>query len=73
VDQGNTVVMIEHNLDVLLQADQLIDLGPEGGDRGGELVTTGTPEQVAAFPQSYTGVYIKEMLARHPRRRSARK
>jgi excinuclease ABC subunit A len=64
-DQGNTVVMIEHNLDVLLQADHLIDLGPEGGDRGGYVVTTGTPEAVAAFPASYTGVYIKEMLDRN--------
>jgi excinuclease ABC subunit A len=64
VDQGNTVVMIEHNLDVLLQADHLIDLGPEGGDRGGYVITTGAPEEVAAFPGSYTGVYIKEMLDR---------
>jgi excinuclease ABC subunit A len=63
-DQGNTVVMIEHNLDVLIQADHLIDLGPEGGDRGGEVVITGTPEKVAAYPRSYTGVYIKELLAR---------
>ncbi|GHT82326.1 UvrABC system protein A [Spirochaetia bacterium] len=64
-DQGNTVVMIEHNLDVLLQADHIIDLGPEGGDRGGELVTTGTPEELAAHPSSYTGMYIKELLERH--------
>jgi excinuclease ABC subunit A len=64
VDQGNTVVMIEHNLDVLLQADHIIDLGPEGGDRGGEVVITGTPEKVAAYPRSYTGTYIKELLAR---------
>jgi excinuclease ABC subunit A len=64
VDQGNTVVMIEHNLDVLLQADHLIDLGPEGGDRGGEVVITGTPEQVAAYPRSYTGSYIKELMDR---------
>jgi excinuclease ABC subunit A len=64
VDQGNTVVMIEHNLDVLLQADHLIDLGPEGGDRGGYVITTGGPESVAAFPESYTGIYIKEMLGR---------
>ncbi|MDR1301030.1 MAG: excinuclease ABC subunit UvrA, partial [Treponema sp.] len=64
VDQGNTVLMIEHNLDVLLQADHLIDLGPEGGDRGGELVVTGTPEAVAAHTGSYTGQYIKEMLDR---------
>jgi excinuclease ABC subunit A len=64
VDQGNTVVMIEHNLDVLIQADHLIDLGPEGGDKGGGLVITGTPEEVAKFSGSYTGVYIKEMLDR---------
>ncbi|MDR2079612.1 MAG: excinuclease ABC subunit UvrA, partial [Treponema sp.] len=74
VDQGNTVVMIEHNLDVLLQADHLIDLGPEGGDRGGELVITGTPEELAAYPRSYTGMYIKELLERRsPRRVSRRK
>ena len=65
-DQGNTVTMIEHNLDVLLQADHIIDLGPEGGDRGGEVVITGTPEEVAACPHSYTGAYIKEMLGRKP-------
>jgi excinuclease ABC subunit A len=65
VDQGNTVLMIEHNLDVLLQADHIIDLGPEGGDRGGELIATGTPEQVATCAGSYTGIYIKEMLNRH--------
>jgi excinuclease ABC subunit A len=63
-DQGNTVVMIEHNLDVLLQADHLIDLGPEGGDRGGEVVVTGAPEAVAEFSRSYTGKYLKEMLDR---------
>jgi excinuclease ABC subunit A len=63
-DQGNTVVMIEHNLDVLMQADYLIDLGPEGGDRGGNLVITGTPEKAAASPRSYTGLYLKEMFAR---------
>ncbi|MDR2070363.1 MAG: excinuclease ABC subunit UvrA [Treponema sp.] len=64
VDQGNTVVMIEHNLDVLLQADHLIDLGPEGGDRGGELLVAGTPEAVAAHTSSYTGQYIKDLLDR---------
>jgi excinuclease ABC subunit A len=64
VDQGNTVVMIEHNLDVLLQADHIIDLGPEGGDRGGEVVVTGAPEEVAGWGPSYTGQYIKEMLER---------
>jgi excinuclease ABC subunit A len=69
VDQGNTVVMIEHNLDVLLQADHLIDLGPEGGDRGGELVATGTPEQLANHGSSYTGMYIHELLERRKQRR----
>jgi excinuclease ABC subunit A len=64
VDQGNTVVMIEHNLDVLLQADHIIDLGPEGGDKGGNIITTGTPEEVANYPKSYTGIYLKEMLSR---------
>jgi excinuclease ABC subunit A len=64
VDQGNTVVMIEHNLDVLLQADHLIDLGPEGGDKGGEVVVTGTPEKVAGYSRSYTGVYLRELLER---------
>ena len=63
-DQGNTLLMIEHNLDVLLQADHIIDLGPEGGDRGGQVVVTGTPEEVAACEGSYTGQYIKEMLDR---------
>ncbi|GHU69092.1 UvrABC system protein A [Spirochaetia bacterium] len=65
VDQGNTVVMIEHNLDVLLQADHLIDLGPEGGDKGGEVVAIGTPEKVAGHSKSYTGIYIKELLERN--------
>ncbi|MDR1838008.1 MAG: excinuclease ABC subunit UvrA [Treponema sp.] len=62
VDQGNTVIMIEHNLDVLLQADHLIDLGPEGGDKGGWIVATGTPEQLAKCGNSYTGNYIAQML-----------
>jgi excinuclease ABC subunit A len=61
-DQGNTVIMIEHNLDVLLQADHIIDLGPEGGDKGGQLIAAGTPEQIAACSASYTGVDIKQML-----------
>lgn len=64
VNGGNTVVMIEHNLDVILQADYIIDLGPEGGDRGGSIVITGTPEEVAACERSYTGYYIKEQLER---------
>ncbi len=64
VDQGNTVVVIEHNLDVIKCADHLIDLGPEGGDGGGTIVCTGTPEEVAACPESYTGQYLKKILAR---------
>ena len=64
VDAGNTVVVIEHNLDVIKCADHIIDLGPEGGDGGGEVVCTGTPEAVAACPQSYTGQYLKKMLTR---------
>ena len=62
VDAGNTVVVIEHNLDVIKCADHLIDLGPEGGDGGGTIVVTGTPEEVAACPASYTGQYLKKML-----------
>ena len=62
VDQGNTVLMIEHNLDVICQSDYLIDLGPEGGFRGGTIVATGTPEEVAEVPESFTGQFIKEML-----------
>ena len=62
VDTGNTVVVIEHNLDVIKTADHLIDLGPEGGDGGGTIVCTGTPEEVAACPASYTGQYLKKML-----------
>ena len=62
VDQGNSVVMIEHNLDVICQSDYIIDLGPEGGFRGGTIVTTGTPEQVAECKESYTGQFIKPML-----------
>ena len=68
VDQGNTVIMIEHNLDVLLQADYIIDLGPEGGDKGGQVVATGTPEEIAADTASYTGTYIREMLERTQKR-----
>ena len=62
VDKGNTVVVIEHNLDVIKCADHIIDLGPEGGDGGGNIVVTGTPEEVAACPESYTGQYLKRML-----------
>ena len=61
-DGGNTVVVIEHNLDVIKTADYIIDIGPEGGDRGGTIVATGTPEQVAECPDSYTGQYVKKYL-----------
>jgi excinuclease ABC subunit A len=64
VDQGNSVVVIEHNLDVIKTADWILDLGPEGGVRGGELVAEGTPEDVAAEKRSYTGQYLKPMLER---------
>ena len=63
VEQGNTVVVIEHNLDVIKTADWIIDIGPEGGDGGGEIVATGTPEAVAKEPRSHTGRYLKDMLA----------
>lgn len=62
VDNGDTVIVIEHNLDVIKVADYIIDLGPEGGNLGGEIVATGTPEQVAKNPNSYTGIFLKKML-----------
>ena len=62
VDAGNTVVVIEHNLDVIKAADHIIDLGPEGGDKGGEVLICGTPEEVAACDRSYTGKYLKKYL-----------
>jgi excinuclease ABC subunit A len=61
-DQGNTILVIEHNLDVIKTADWIIDLGPEGGQRGGELVATGTPEDVAKIRESYTGQFLKPIL-----------
>ncbi len=64
VDEGNTVLIIEHNLDVIKNADWLIDLGPEGGDGGGQVVATGTPEEVAQVKESYTGQYLKPVLER---------
>ncbi|MDP1528353.1 MAG: excinuclease ABC subunit UvrA [Rhodoferax sp.] len=72
VENGNTIVVIEHNLDVIKVADWLLDFGPEGGDGGGEIVAVGTPEQVAANPNSWTGRYLKEVLDRHETRRKAR-
>jgi excinuclease ABC subunit A len=62
VDQGNTVVVIEHNLDVIRSADHLIDLGPEGGAGGGRLIATGSPQHVAGQPQSATGEFLRELL-----------
>ena len=61
-DAGNTVIVIEHNLDVIKSADHIIDLGPEGGDGGGNVVVCGTPEEVAECENSYTGQYLKRML-----------
>ncbi|HXA18836.1 MAG TPA: excinuclease ABC subunit UvrA [Thermoanaerobaculia bacterium] len=65
VDRGNTVVVIEHNLDVIKTADHVIDLGPEGGDGGGYIIATGTPEKIAKTPNTPTGEYLKKMLAKH--------
>jgi excinuclease ABC subunit A len=62
VDTGNTVIVIEHNLEVIKTADYLIDLGPEGGDAGGYLVAKGTPEDLAQHPQSYTGRFLQQVL-----------
>jgi excinuclease ABC subunit A len=62
VDKGNTVVVIEHNLDVIKSADWVIDLGPEGGSGGGEVLATGTPEQIAEAPESHTGRFLAEIL-----------
>ncbi len=69
VDQGNTVVVIEHNLEVIKTADWIIDLGPEGGDGGGEIVAAGTPEAIVKEKRSYTGAFLKPVLARRPARR----
>jgi excinuclease ABC subunit A len=63
VDNGNTVLVIEHNLDVIKQADWLVDLGPEGGEAGGELIADGTPEEVAEVEESFTGQYLRGILA----------
>ena len=62
VDKGNTVVLIEHNLDIIKCADYVIDIGPEGGVGGGKIVASGSPEQVASNPKSYTGQYLKKVL-----------
>nr|MCR4626373.1 excinuclease ABC subunit UvrA [Treponema sp.] len=73
VDQGNTVVMIEHNLDVICQADHIVDLGPEGGFRGGTIIAEGTPEEVSRNEKSFTGYYIKETLQAAQKRKAAQK
>ena len=69
VDQGNTVVVIEHNLDVIKTSDRIIDLGPEGGEEGGSLVAQGTPEQVAATKDSYTGHFLSGIVKPAPARK----
>ena len=70
VDQGNTMVVIEHNLEVVKTADWIIDMGPEGGDGGGEVVAMGTPEQIARNPKSHTGRYLRDALARRPAKKA---
>jgi excinuclease ABC subunit A len=62
VDKGNTVIVIEHNLDVIKSSDWVVDIGPEGGSRGGEVVAVGTPEQIAKVAKSHTGKFLKEIL-----------
>jgi len=62
VDNGDTVIVIEHNLDIIKQADYIIDLGPEGGDYGGEIIATGTPEDICKVKRSYTGEFLEKVL-----------
>ena len=62
MDGGNTVIVIEHNLDMIKTADHIIDLGPEGGDGGGCIIASGTPEEIAEIPESYTGQYLRKYL-----------
>ena len=62
IERGNTVIVIEHNLDVIKTADWIIDLGPEGGDEGGTIVATGTPEEIASVKTSYTGLFLNQVL-----------
>jgi excinuclease ABC subunit A len=71
VDKGNTVVVIEHNLDVIKSADWLIDLGPEGGDKGGYIIAEGTPEQIVQVERSYTGQFLRPVLAGHEAKQPA--
>ena len=65
VDAGNTVLIIEHNLDIIKIADHIIDLGPEGGDRGGLIIAEGTPEEICKNPNSYTGIFLDKYLKEH--------
>jgi excinuclease ABC subunit A len=67
VNQGNTVIVIEHNLDVVKTADHVVDVGPEGGDGGGKIIATGTPECITAIKSSFTGYYLKPMLGKQRR------
>ena len=72
VDQGNTVIVIEHNMEIVKTADWIIDLGPEGGDKGGRLVACGTPEDIAQVAASYTGQHLAGYLTLKPQRRRKR-
>jgi excinuclease ABC subunit A len=73
VDKGNTVIVIEHNLDVIKTSDWIVDLGPEGGSAGGTVVAEGTPEDVAAVPESYTGKFLSEVLDAAPVKTTTRR
>ncbi len=70
VDKGNSIIVIEHNLDVIRCSDWIIDMGPEGGNKGGQIIAEGTPEEIAINPKSYTGSYLKKVLKLHPRKGS---
>ena len=67
--QGNTVIVIEHNLEVIKTADWIVDLGPEGGDKGGKVIASGTPEQIVEVKESYTGEYLKPHLFKKPNKK----
>ncbi|BBC80387.1 ABC-ATPase UvrA [Acetobacter orientalis] len=73
VDQGNTVVVIEHNLEVIKTADWIIDVGPEGGSGGGQIVAEGTPEDIAACKASYTGRFLAPLLVQKPEKKTVKK
>lgn len=70
-DHGNTIVIIEHNLDVIKTADWIVDMGPEGGDGGGNIIAKGTPEKIAQAKKSYTGQFLKRLFARATRQKHA--